>query len=727
MTLVGKVSQIIYKNENNGYTVFLLKAEGEYITAVGETGNIETGDEYELEGEIVYHKSYGEQFAFKTMTKILPSDANALIEYISKSGIKGIGKKTAEKIIKIYGDDALEIIRYKPDLLLDIKGMNDEKAYALSEYINDEWERYNLTTFLNKHGIGINMAMKIYDALGINAVNIIKENPYALMDFVSTLDFKTADNLAQSLDIDETHPDRIKAGIIYILSYYIREGHTNMSMDMLLEYVEKLLGIGEDNIIYAIDELKHKDKLVIETREDIEYVYRKSMYIAEQNIAKKIVELTRKPTLNIKLAKDIEKVSESQSIVLSNAQKEAVETAIKNNISVITGGPGTGKTTIIKCVIDILKKREQSYILAAPTGRAAKRITETTREDAKTLHRLLEITKIEDTDIDTFVNYPVNTIDADVLIIDEASMIDTILMNNVMKALSSDTKLIIVGDADQLPSVGAGNVLKDIISSGVVNTIYLTEIYRQSAKSDIVMSAHAVKQGEHIEFKNKDTDLYFVQANSIEETKAELESLLTHRIKNFFGEHLAESVQVISPIKKTDIGTYELNKLIQRIKLNPTDEMRHRKSGDRVFYENDKVMQIRNNYDINWDYEGVQGTGVYNGDIGIVESINNKEEYLIVNFDGRRTRYEFDDLDELEHAYAVTVHKSQGSEFDTVIIPLYVCFEKLFNRNLIYTAMTRAKRLLIFVGRKSVIDYMIDNTQEKARVTGLKYKIQSLV
>lgn len=727
MTLVGKVSQIIYKNESNGYTVFLFKTEGEYITAVGETGNIQVGDEYELEGDIVYHKSYGEQLAFKSMTKLLPSDANALIEYISKSGIKGLGKKTAEKIIKAFGDDALETIRYKPDLLMDIKGMTDEKAYALSEYINDEWERFNLTQFLNKHGIGVNTAMKIYDALGMNAVNIIKENPYSLMEFVTTLDFKTTDKLALSLNIEETHPERIKAGIIYILSFYIREGHTNIKKDLLIENAENMLNVSETAIINAIEKLKLKDKIVVETREDIDYVYRKSMYIAEYGIAKKIVELTHRKTLNKELEKDIDKVSEKQSIVLSESQKEAVKVAFKNNISVITGGPGTGKTTIIKCVIDLFKMKNMTYVLAAPTGRAAKRITETTGEDAKTLHRLLEITKIEDTDIDTFVNFPVNTIDADCLIIDEASMIDTVLMNNVMKALSDNTKLIIVGDADQLPSVGAGNVLKDIINSNTVNTVCLTEVYRQSAKSDIVVNAHKVKDGEHITFKNNDTDMYFIETNSLEETKEEIKSLLDGRIKNFFGEDIDKKVQVITPIKKTDIGTYELNKLIQDIRLKPDKELRHKKHKDRIFYEQDKVMQIKNNYDIDWDYEGVRGTGIYNGDIGVVESIDLKEERIIVDYDGRKTKYDFDELDQLEHAYAVTVHKSQGSEFDAVIIPLYVCFEKLFNRNLIYTAMTRAKKLLIFVGKRAVIDYMIDNKTEKLRITGLKYKIESLV
>lgn len=727
MIITGKVSQIIYRNEHNGYTVLLVKSEGEYITAVGETSNMEPGDEFEFEGDFTYHKSYGEQFKFISITKILPSDANALIEYIAKSGIKGLGKKTAEKIIKIYGDDTLETIRYKPDLLLDIKGMTDEKAYALSEYINDEWERYNLTTFLNKHGIGINMAMKIYEALGINAINIIKENPYALMEFVPNLDFKTTDSLARSLNIEPNHPDRVQAGILFVLSYFLREGHTNIKLDDLQEYTQRLLEVSDDAIDRAVDALKHKDKLVIDVRDEIEYAYRKSIFVAEQNIARKIVELTKKPTLNIKLNKLINEVSEKQSIVLSDAQIEAVKAAIKNNIFVITGGPGTGKTTIIKCVIDILRHKKLDYLLAAPTGRAAKRITETTGENAKTLHRLLEITRIEDTDVDTFVNYPVDVIDTDVLIIDEASMIDTLLMNNVIKALREDTKLILVGDSDQLPSVGPGNVLKDIISSGVVNTVCLTEIYRQSAKSDIIVGAHNVRQGEHLKFKNKDTDLYFIEAESIIDTKKELESLLTHRIKNFFGEDISNNIQVITPIKKTDIGTHELNKMIQEIVICPNKELRHKSHGERTFYENDKVMQIKNNYDINWDYEGVQGTGVYNGDIGTILEINTLKEYVLVDFDGRKTKYDFDQLDELEHSYAVTVHKSQGSEFDAVIIPLYVCFEKLFNRNLIYTAMTRAKKLLIFVGRKSVLDFMIDNTKENTRITGLKFFIQSLV
>ena len=547
------------------------------------------------------------------------------------------------------------------------------------------------------------------------------------MDFVSNLDFKHADKLAKSLDVDFTHPNRVMAGFIYVITYYLREGNTNINYDLLVEYATRLLEVSEDTIINGINTLKLKDKIVIETRDEVEFVYRKSIYVAELNIARKITELTKRQAPSLNLSKIIEQVSENQSIVLSDVQKEAVNMAINNNISVITGGPGTGKTTIIKCVIDILKKRNESFVLAAPTGRAAKRITETTNETAKTLHRLLEISKIEDTDIDTFVNYPVATIDSDYIIIDEASMIDTILMNNVMKALSDNTKVIIVGDSDQLPSVGAGNVLKDIIDSKLVSVLYLKEVYRQSAKSDIIMAAHKVKAGERIDFKNKDTDMYFIETDSIEETREEIESLINGRIKTFFGEDMDINTQVISPIKKTDVGTYELNKLIQKIKINPNKDLRHKNYGDKVFYENDKVMQIRNNYDINYDYDGVQGTGIYNGDIGIIKKIDLDKEIITVDFDGKKTKYDFENLDELEHAYAVTVHKSQGSEFDAVIIPLFVCFEKLFNRNLIYTAISRAKKLLIFIGKKSILDFMINNTKENLRVTGLKYKIQSLV
>lgn len=488
-----------------------------------------------------------------------------------------------------------------------------------------------------------------------------------------------------------------------------------------------MLEVESESIENAIIALNMLDKIVIEKREDDEYVYRKSVYSAEKNISDCLLQKTKSGNSNQSYEKQIESVSEKQSIILSDKQKEAIKICLNSNISIVTGGPGTGKTTIIKCIIDILKQRDMSYVLCAPTGRAAKRITDTSGEKAQTMHRLLEITKIDDRDLDSLINFEIKVVDKDVIIVDEASMIDTILMNNLIKGLKPSTKLILVGDSNQLPSVGPGSVLKDIISSGVINVVELTEIYRQSAKSNIIVNAHRVKNGEYIEFNKKNdkgTDMFLIEADSIEETGAELESLISHRLENYNGIDILNDVQVISPIKKTALGTWELNKVIQNI-LNPISKNKaHRKLGDKTFMKGDKVMQIRNNYDLIYEINGAPASGVYNGDIGIIEKLDNEEQLLTVKFDdGKVVDYEFKELDQLEHAYAITVHKSQGSEFNTVIIPIYICFEKLFNRNLIYTAMTRAKSLLIFIGSKQAINYMVDNTYENKRCTGLKNRL----
>lgn len=492
----------------------------------------------------------------------------------------------------------------------------------------------------------------------------------------------------------------------------------------MIEHSAKVLEVDRETAETGLISLNMLDKIVIEQREDDEYVYRRSVYMAEKNISDDILQKTKLEGSRRKYEKEIEKVSEKQSIVLSDKQKEAIVLCLNSNVSVITGGPGTGKTTIIKCVIDIFKEKEISYVLCAPTGRAAKRITETSGEKAQTMHRLLGISKIDDRDLDSLINFETKVIDNDIVIVDEASMIDTILMNNLIKALKPSTKLILVGDSNQLPSVGSGSVLKDIINSGVVNVVELTEIYRQSAKSDIIVNAHRVKNGEYIEFKKKDTDMFLIEVDSIEEARIELESLISHRLENYNGVDVLNDVQVISPIKKTALGTWELNKVIQNI-LNPISKNKaHRKVGDKTFMKGDKVMQIRNNYDLTYEINGLPASGVYNGDIGIIDKIDNEQQLLTVKFDdGKVVDYEFKELDQLEHAYAITVHKSQGSEFNAVIIPIYICFEKLFNRNLIYTAMTRAKSLLIFIGSKQALNYMVDNTYENKRCTGLKNRL----
>jgi len=577
LQIEGKVNTIIYRNEKNGYTVLLLKSDDEYITAVGETSGIDAGDFIEIEGELIFHKSYGEQFAFTKIAKVLPSDSDAVVKYISSGLVKGLGEKTAKKILDRFKEETINVIRYSPEKLLDVKGMTDEKAYALSEHINDEWERWNLASFLSKYSIGVNVSNKIFAELGLDAIKIINESPYALMEFVPSLEFKTVDTLAEGLSISKTHLDRVKAGIIYFLSYIMKQGHTCIELEALVLEVSLFLGINEEHIYIAIEALKNSKKVAIEEDESdvgqVEYIYRGSMYRAEKNIAKKILEMSSKNTHVKNIDKLIESVSEKESLVLSEEQKEAITIAISHRISIITGGPGTGKTTIIKCIIDIFKEQGTKYVLAAPTGRAARRITEMTRENASTIHRLLEITKVDDNNLDDIINYPVNKLNVDAIIIDEASMIDTVLMNNIVKAIDGNSKLVLVGDAYQLPAVGAGNVLKDIISSETVPTIYLNEIYRQSAKSDIIVNAHRVKDGEGISFKNKDTDLYFIETDTMEDTKAEVESLLKFRLEKTYGERLAKDVQVLTPIKKTELGIYGLNKMIQKIRIKPTKEM----------------------------------------------------------------------------------------------------------------------------------------------------------
>ncbi|MDD4375445.1 MAG: ATP-dependent RecD-like DNA helicase [Clostridia bacterium] len=724
MKLEGKITNIIYKNESNGYTVMLINTEDDYITVVGETAGVEEGDTVELEGELIYHKTYGEQLAFTNINKVLPKDTDALIKYIANSDIKGVGVKTAEKMVDLFGDNVIEVVKNEPYKLTQIKGINEEKAYAISEYINDEWEKWNCVNFLSKYGVSITIASKIYDSLGLGAIDIIKENPYALLDFVSALNFKIVDELGKNLNIKYNNEDRVKSGILYALYEIMGMGHTCIEEHILLDYASKLLEISNEDISNGLISLSMQDKVTLEKREDGEFVYRKSIYKAENNIAQYIILKNKQVRYKASYKKEIEYASQKQSLVLSETQEEAIRTCLNNPISVITGGPGTGKTTIIRCIIDILEKEDKSYVLCAPTGRAAKRITETTGEEAKTLHRLLEITKIEDRDLDKLIDYETVILEEDVVIVDEVSMVDTILMNNLIKALKPETKLILVGDAYQLPSVGPGSVLKDIIDSKVIDVVELNEIYRQSATSEIILNAHKVKKGEYIEFRKNDTDLFFVEANSVEETKEKLELLLSQRLEGFQNLNVMEDVQVITPIKKTALGTFELNRTIQKI-LNPeTNSKNIRKLGDKIFQEGDKVMQTKNNYDISYDIDGTRMTGVYNGDIGTIKKIDSVNKIIIVKFDdGKEVPYEFEMLEQLDHAYAITVHKSQGSEFKAVLIPLYICYEKLFNRNLVYTAMTRAKDLLIFVGNKRAINYMIDNTYENVRRTGLKNRL----
>ena len=723
MKIEGKVATIIFKNPTNSWTVILLKRGKGYITAVGETQDLEVGDELELDGEETTHKIYGEQFKFTTYKKVLPKTESALIEYIADN-VKGVGKKTASLIIGLFGEDAVDVIRYTPSKLNEIKGLNEAKIYELNRFFNEEWEKWNIIEYLSGFNISVVTANKIYQTLGTDTITIVKQNPYSLMSFVKKLDFKTVDEIGKNLGINLDSEERVDTGIIYAINKITEFGHTCVEKENLVKYASNILEVGTKDIENGITRLVLNDKLYIQKMNDKDFVFRRSFYLAEDNIAKNIVIRTKENVKTKNYDKLIEKVSKKNNIVLSDEQKEAISTSLNNNITIITGGPGTGKTTIIKCIIDILEDIKKEYVLCAPTGRATKRIKETTGKEAKTLHRLLEITKVDDNDIDMFYELPFTPIDTDVVIVDEASMIDCMLMNNLFKALNSSTKVIMVGDVNQLPSVGPGSVLKDIINSNATNVVYLKQIYRQSAMSDIIVNAHRVNEGIYPEFKTKDTDLFYIKTDSIESTLAEISSLVSYRIESFAKLDILKDLQVLTPMKKTQLGTIELNTLLQNV-LNPKSSSKKEKEfNNRIFREGDKVMQIVNNYDKKFSINGEHFDGIYNGDIGYIKEVDNLNQRLIVLFDEEKeVIYEFDELDQLEHAFAVTIHKSQGSEFDYVILPLYTGYQKLFTRNLLYTAMTRAKKMLVIVGSTNIINFMVDNVESKNRMTGLTSKI----
>ena len=723
MKITGKVVAKIFHNASNGYTVLAIKTDKENLTAVGETSEIEVGDTIELEGFFDTHKSYGDQFKFSTCAKVMPKDKSTLVQYIADN-VKGVGKKTATNIVNMFEEKTVDIIRMEPDRLSEVTGLNEEKIDNLRDFFLNEWEKWNTVEYLAQFGISVLVANKIYETLKGDTITIVKEDPYSLLEFVKTLDFKTIDKIGLNQGISLDNLSRICAGILFSLAEVTEFGHTCIEKDVLVRYSSEILGVTLDIIDNGIITLKMSEKIYIQKVDEVEYVSVRSYYLAEKNIADTIMVHTMHGGTNKGYKKEIENVSQKHSLVLSEEQKTAIATCLNNSISIITGGPGTGKTTIIKCIIDILVDLKKSYVLAAPTGRAAKRMAETTGKEAKTLHRLLEINKLDDRDLDVFLNYIVKNIEADVVIVDEVSMIDTLMMNNLLKAVKGSTKIILVGDVNQLPSVGPGSVLKDIIDSEVVPTVFLKEIYRQSSKSDIIMNAHKVNRGEYPDLKTKDTDLFFVKTNSIEETVAELSSLLAYRLENFADMNIMTDLQVLTPTKKNELGTYSLNKTIQNI-LNPKSSKKHSKEfKGRIFREDDKVMQIVNNYDREYIQNDVRGSGIYNGDIGYITFIDNLLEYMIVTFDDdKKVEYRFEELEELEHAYAVTIHKSQGSEYNYVIIPVFNGYPKLFTRNLLYTGMTRAKKMLILVGNKNMINYMVDNVDENNRKTGLKYQI----
>lgn len=746
MQLEGQVVDIIYKNEINSYTVATFEtSEMEETTIVGYLPFVNEGDNLKIIGDIVKHPDYGEQFKIATFEKTMPTTPEALEKYLSNGNFKGIGPATAKKIVNTFGKDTINIIKLEPQKLTQIKGISKERALEIAEQFLANWEIWQIVGFLDKFGIGPQSAENVYKKLGEGALEKISENPYILIDVASKVNFEKVDKIALELGVEQDNYKRIRSGIKYGLEKIGLNGNSCTLYDNLIKYEQDLLNVDINNIEDTIINMKAKEEIVIEEREEgKEWVYSKPFYEAEKNIAERIMNLRNAE--NIKeirtLKKDLEQIEKNINIQLSNKQKEAIESINDNNVCIITGGPGTGKTTIIKAIIELYKKHGMKPVLCAPTGRAAKRMTETTGEEAKTLHRLLELAGTSD-DIDNFnTELLVTPIDGDIIIVDEASMLDMFLMNYLVKAIYKGTKLVLVGDIDQLPSVGPGSVLKDIIDSKQIQTITLNQIFRQAAKSKIIVNAHRVNEGENfIGGKVKETqideenielldDFFYINEINQEKIQQTVVSLCKVRLKTYGDYDFFNNIQIITPTKKGNLGTKELNRLLQN-ELNPSEKDKDEKEfGEIKFREQDRVMQTKNNYNILWEKENDRefkkelGNGIFNGELGIIEKINKEEKTVKVKFDdGKVATYDNADLEQLEHAYAITAHKSQGSEFDVVILVIGQSAPMLLTRNLIYTAMTRAKKLLIVIGPQSVVNYMIQNNTTRQRNTGLKFKL----
>ncbi len=748
MQLEGQVIDIIYKNEINSYTVATFETtNSEEATIVGYLPFVNEGDNLKITGDIVKHPDYGEQFKIATFEKIMPTTPEALEKYLANGNFRGIGPATAKKIVDKFGKDTINVIKLEPQKLTLIKGINKEKALEIAEQFLANWEIWQIVGFLDKFGIGPQSAENVYKKLGEGALEKISENPYILLDVASKVNFEKVDKIALELGVDQSNYKRVRSGIKYGLEKIGLNGNSCVLYDNLLKYEQDLLNVDINSIEDTIINMKAKEELVLEERENgQEWVYSKPFYEAEKNIAEKIIGLRNAENVKVikTLKKDLDGIEKNIDIKLSEKQKEAIESINENNVCIITGGPGTGKTTIIKAIIELYKKHGMKPVLCAPTGRAAKRMTETTGEEAKTLHRLLEIAGMAD-DTDNFnTNLLVTPIDGDIIIVDEASMLDMFLMNYLVKAIYKGTKLVLVGDIDQLPSVGPGSVLKDLIDSEQVYTIRLNQIFRQAAKSKIIVNAHRVNEGKNfIEGKIKNTkldeenielldDFFYINEVNQEKIQQTVISLCKGRLKTYGDYDFLSNIQIITPTKKGKLGTKELNILVQK-ELNPLEEEKNEKEfGDIKFREQDRVMQTKNNYNILWEKEYDEefkkelGNGIFNGELGIIENINKENKTIKVKFDdGKIATYDNADLEQLEHAYAITVHKSQGSEFDVVILVVSQSAPMLLTRNLIYTAMTRAKKLLIVIGPQSVVNYMIQNNTTKQRNTGLKFKLEN--
>lgn len=729
----GYVEKIVYRNNDNGYTVLSLSSDDDEVTCVGSFGSINEGEYMEVTGFYTVHSIYGEQLTVEKYEVKNPEDVNSIRKYLGSGGIKGIGEVLADRIVKKFGIHTFEIIETQPERLAEVKGISERKAREISISIEEKKDLRQAMIYLQKYGISVSLAVKIYDHYGSDLYSIIKTNPYKLADDIYGIGFKIADDIAGKIGISNDSEYRIKSGILYTLLQASSNGHIYLPMERLTIAANELLKIEgldvEKNIMDLII-----DKRIIVKDED-KKVYVSNYYYTELNTAKMLHDLNiSNSSLGEGIDTKISKIEKDTGVFLDEMQRTAVTEAIKNGLLIITGGPGTGKTTIINTIIRFFLMDDLEILLAAPTGRAAKRMTEATGFEAQTVHRLLELSgNLGDSAYGArFEKNEENPLEADVIIIDEASMVDIFLIHSLLKAITVGTRLILVGDVDQLPSVGPGNVLKDILESQAFKTVKLTKIFRQAYESDIILNAHKINNGEKIDLYNNSGDFLFIKRNETNRAISAMLTLIQDKIPGYIDCDMME-IQVLTPMRKGLLGVERLNTILQEY-LNPKSvDKREKEMHGVILREGDKVMQTKNNYQLEWENKnrfGVtidSGMGIFNGDMGIIKSVNNYAETMEVEFDeGKIVNYNFNQLDEMDLAYAITIHKSQGSEYPAVILPIITGPRMLMNRNILYTAVTRAKKCVCVIGNPDTVQEMTNNKSEHKRYSSLSVRIVQL-
>lgn len=717
----GTVENIVFHNSVNGFTVIEINCGGEIITAVGVLGEIAAGEDLVLHGKWKSHAVFGRQFEIETCSRSMPDTTSKLYRYLASGAIKGVGPKTAMKIIERFGEKSFQVIESEPEKLAVISGISKQKAVDISNEFNHQYAMRKVIIELENYGITPSECTSIYKYFGVNAINVIKENPYILCGTVHGFSFERAQLLAESMHLTPKACYRNRAGLLYILKHNLGNGHTCIPRRKLILPAESLLGINEDETQITIDELCEMRSVVSDTIDGEEFLFLPEIYLAEKAISARIRTAVKFfPTPLFAVDDEIKSIEHENLIEYADKQKEAIKIAGEKGLLILTGGPGTGKTTAVKGIIELFERKHVEVLLCAPTGRAAKRMSEVTGREAKTVHRLLEV-EWDESDKPVFRRNAENPLSAGAIIVDEMSMVDTELFSSLLDAVPMSCRIILVGDSDQLPSVGPGNVLSDLIASGMMPVVCLTEIFRQSRQSLIVMNAHSIIAGKNPVLNKTDSDFFFMNRENPVVCASTVAQLVSKRLPDAYGFLPLDDIQILCPSRKGDCGTVNLNRKLQEV-LNPPDRTKNelKTGGGRVFREGDKVMQIRNNYNILWSKGDEEGEGVFNGDIGILKKINYAAGIMTIEFDDRVAQYPADNLSELDLAYAVTVHKSQGSEYPVVIVPISDCPPMLLYRNLLYTAVTRAKKMLLLVGNEERIVKMVENNRQNKRYSALK-------